>query len=702
MVWFQNIRIASKLVAVICLMVAGLIITLWLALNSIYADLLDGRKVKVQQLIESAYSLVARYESEVRSGRLTEDAAQQAALADIRAMRYGSNDYFWVNDMTPTMLMHPIKPELNGKNIADIKTPDGAFLFRDMVKIIQDRGGDFYQYLWPKPGFDKPVPKISYVKGFAPWGWIIGTGVYLDDVAATFQNEAIRFSLVAFLIAVIIIGIAAIVALQLIWSLRRLTGEMTSMASGNLSVPIAFTEQKDEVGEMSRALEVFRDGMVKVKELSQQQYNEQMEKDRGSKAQAALVLEFNDQIVEVVRTVISASVNLENNAKAMTEVSDLTRQQATNVATASELAATNVQTVAAASEELAASSREISSQICRASGIAQNAAGQAQTTDQLVRGLSEAASKIGVIVNLINGIAAQTNLLALNATIEAARAGDAGKGFAVVANEVKTLATQTAKATEEIAGQISAVQDQTIRAVDAISGIAKTINELDEVSAAIASAAEEQGAATQEITRNIQAAYTGTTDVACNIMGVRKGAEANTQAAYEVFSSAQELSKKAETMRAVADNFLVRLQSGGASLEWGANWLTGHPIIDADHKVLVQYVNELNLAMMEGRGRNLVLQVLRNLVQYTRDHFAREEEIWRKGGLSTLPQHLKTHSDLVGKVEQFEKQLQAGTATLTTDLMSFLRDWLISHVFKVDKAGVREIQKSASVDGGSR
>jgi methyl-accepting chemotaxis protein len=285
----------------------------------------------------------------------------------------------------------------------------------------------------------------------------------------------------------------------------------------------------------------------------------------------------------------------------------------------------------------------------------------------------------------------QPNLLALNATIEAARAGEAGKGFAVVAGEVKSLANQTAKATEEISGQIKSVQHQTSSAVAAISAIAGTIRQIEEASAAIATTVGQQVAATQDISRNIQAAYVRTREVSDNVVGVSDGAKETSDMAQGVFGAASGLVRQAESMRAVADNFLVQLQSGGATLQWGPAWFTGHPVIDADHKMLVRYVNELNQAMIEGKGRDVVADVLNKLVQYTRDHFAREEVIWREGGLTSLAAHERTHAGLVEKVEQFRRDYLAGKATLTADLMAFLRDWLIAHVFRTDKAGVNEI-----------
>lgn len=565
MAWFRNLRLFLKLSLIIATALIGIFVVVALSLSNSYDELLDGRKVKVRQLAETAYSLLARYDSEVKSGHLTEADAKTAALADIRDLRYGTDDYFWVNDMTPKMIMHPMKPELNGQDIADKVAPDGAHIFVDMVNIVKASGGGYYRYYWPKPGSSNPVGKISYVKAFAPWGWVIGTGIYIDDIDAAFRTQAVTFGAMALSIGAMVVGLSVLVSRGVASQLNRLTVDMSEMSAGKLDVPVIFTEQRDEIGKMSRALVIFRDAMATAQALTRRQLKHQEETERRARNQVQLVEDFNGRMLGTISVIISSAAELESNAQVMSQVSERTGQQTVTVASASDQAAANVQTVAAASEQLAASSREIAGQVGRASTIAQNAAAEAQATEQLVQGLAEAAAKIGDVVGLINDIAAQTNLLALNATIEAARAGEAGKGFAVVAHEVKNLANQTGRATGEIGEQIAGVQQKTSQAVSAISLIVKTIRQMDEVSGAIAAAVEQQGAATQEITRNIQEAHSRTTEVAHNIAGVSDGANEILASAQIVHKAASSVSGDAESMRAVADDFLIRLQSGGTS-----------------------------------------------------------------------------------------------------------------------------------------
>ena len=556
MLWLDNLKTQAKVLLIVAGAFLGILLIFGLALSSLNDELLSGRKIKVQQLGEAAFSIVARYEADARSGRLSEADAKQAAIADLKAIRYGNNDYFWINDMTPVMVMHPIKPELEGKPLEGMKDPRGNFLFLDMLDIVKKRGGDFYFYYWPKPGFTDPVRKISYVKGFAPWGWVIGTGIYLDDVDATFREKALMFGTLVVVITLLVAGLSLVVARRLTRPLHQLTDDMARLAQGDLTISVIETERRDEVGEMSRALLVFHESETRRRELEAAQHREQELKNRRQAATEQLTRDFNQTVAGVLDSVSRSAHELRDVAQAMTGIAQDTSMQSTAVSAAAEQADANVQTVAAAAEELAATEAEISRQMSLSSEVVLQAAADVERINHIVSGLADATQHIGTVVDLIKSVASQTNLLALNATIEAARAGEAGKGFAVVANEVKNLANQTAKATDEIGAQISAVRVATTDAVAAIGGIGQTIDRINESSSAVAAAVEQQSAATREIARNVFEASQGTRDVTRGIVQVKDGATQTGTTATQVLSTADHLIKQSEELAKDVSDFL--------------------------------------------------------------------------------------------------------------------------------------------------
>jgi methyl-accepting chemotaxis protein len=347
--------------------------------------------------------------------------------------------------------------------------------------------------------------------------------------------------------------------------IARMTELMKRLAAGDKAVEIEGIGRRDEIGAMAEAVEVFKQNAIEAERLAMEQETERQAKERRAHRLEELTKGFESKVGHLAQALSSAASEMEATAQSMSSTAEQANRQAMSVATSAEQTSANVQTVASATEELASSVREIGRQAAQSSLISGKAVEDAKRTDATVQALAAGAQKIGVVVTLIQNIAGQTNLLALNATIEAARAGDAGKGFAVVASEVKSLANQTAKATEEIAGQVAQIQGVTEAAVTAIQSIGAVITEINEIATSIASAVEEQTAATQEIARNVQQAAQGTEEVTGNIGEVRQAATDTGAAASQVLGSAGELARHSSELRQEVDAFL----SGVASLSDG-------------------------------------------------------------------------------------------------------------------------------------
>ncbi|CAO3358296.1 methyl-accepting chemotaxis protein [Azospirillum melinis] len=356
--------------------------------------------------------------------------------------------------------------------------------------------------------------------------------------------------------------LATVMILRLIVGpIGAMTGTMTRLARRELSIAIEGTGRRDEIGAMARAVQVFKDGLIEADRLAMAEAAEAQAKLRRTELIERYLAEFEASSAEALRTVASAASELDATAHTMSAMAQQTSSQAASVASAAEETSANVQTVASAAEEMASSIREIGTQMSRSADIAGRAVNEASETGEAVRGLADAAHRIGEVVSMITNIASQTNLLALNATIEAARAGEAGKGFAVVASEVKNLAGQTAKATEEISTQIEAIQQTTQGVVHAINGIGGTIGTINDITTSIAAAVEQQGATTNEISRGVQQAASGTHTVSGNIQQVTEAAAEAGSAATQVLGAAGELARQAERMRQDVESFLSRIKA---------------------------------------------------------------------------------------------------------------------------------------------
>ena len=389
-----------------------------------------------------------------------------------------------------------------------------------------------------------------------------------DALAATQDvkrnaESTLRIMIISVIVVtLIVVSLALIIGRGVSVPINEMTHAMTRLAEGDLEAEVPAQDRKNEIGEMAAAVQVFKDNANRVKQMeSEQAAQEKRAEEEKRRTMSKMADDFQASVGGVVQSVSLASSQLQSSAQSLTAISEDTSTKATAVAAASEEASTNVQTVASAAEELSSSINEISRQVSQSTQIAGNAVDAAGKADEMVQGLAMSAQKIGDVVALITDIADQTNLLALNATIEAARAGEAGKGFAVVASEVKNLANQTAKATEEISGQIGGIQNATKNSVKAIQDITRTIGEISEISSAIAAAVEEQGAATTEIARNVEQAAAGTGDVSANIGGVTQAAGNAGQSASQVLNAANELSKQSEMLKSEVDKFMAQVRT---------------------------------------------------------------------------------------------------------------------------------------------
>ena len=381
--------------------------------------------------------------------------------------------------------------------------------------------------------------------------------------AASRADTAAQMRIAILLIMLGVAAVAFLIGRSVSRQLRGLAGAMKELAAGNFEVVLPGLGRRDEVGEIAGAIEAFK---LKAVEKARGEAEEEDKKARAARAErqaemSRLADTFDQTVGSIAETISCAATQLKSSAKSLTDTADATQQLSALVAESSEEASSNVQSVASASEQLSASVREISRQVDESRKIAGDAVRQAGQTDARIGELSLAASRIGDVVKLITAIAEQTNLLALNATIEAARAGEAGRGFAVVAAEVKTLATQTAKATDEISSQIAGMQTATKDSVAAIKEIGTTITRIADIATSISAAVEEQGAATQEIARSVTSAAHSTQQVAGNIAEVNRGAGETGSASAQVLSSAQSLSEEGGRLRTEVDKLLTMVRA---------------------------------------------------------------------------------------------------------------------------------------------
>ena len=493
------------------------------------------------------------------------------AIKGVSELRYGSEakDYFWINDMHPKMIMHPIKPSLNGKYLSDFKELNGKHLFNELVKVCREKGEGFVDYMWPKPGYDKPVAKLSYVKLFKPWNWVVGTGIYLDDIKAVEiqktkeiksaiarqRNELIGVIIILFLLGA---GVITYISRKITVPIKHTVEMLKDIAQGEGDLTKRLkVETKDEIGEMAEWFNKFIDAIQSIiKDVAQN---------------ANRVKDASEELSGISKQMTFGAEQTSEKANVVAAAGEEMSSNMSSVAAATEEASTNVNMVATAAEQMIATINEIAQNSEKASSITGEAVAQTRSASNKVDELGSSANEIGKVVETITEISEQVNLLALNATIEAARAGEAGKGFAVVANEIKDLAKQTAEATQEIKGKIGAIQGSTDATVKEIGQILEVINDINDIVSSIATAVEEQSVTTKEIAENVAQASQGiqevnenvaqsssvADDIAKDIEDVNQASGKMSDSSSQVNLSAEALTRLSETLNEMVGKFKV-------------------------------------------------------------------------------------------------------------------------------------------------
>ena len=500
----RRLSISRRLGLILVVSMAMLLALGMLMLKQIHDDMYDGKAQKTRHVVQAVSGVLAYYHGLETAGTLSKTVAQQQALTVISQLRYDHDDYFWINDLRPFMVMHPTNPKLDGKDVSSIKDPDGVALFSEMAAVAKTKGQGVVDYRWPKPGAQEPVQKTSYVQLFEPWGWVIGSGIYIDDMQAEFAAQAWKATWAGLCIALVMAALVILIARSIVRPLREAVLAMANIASGESDLTRRLdTHGRDEITQLGQHFNAF---------------------------------------THKLRTVIShlqgTATALEQSSTALGNDASEAQQRCQHQALQMEQVATAINEVTYAVQEVAKNAEHAASEMSGARGQAQlgqqNIDSSLQQIGQLsdtineavevIRTLATQSDEIGSVLEVIRSIAEQTNLLALNAAIEAARAGEQGRGFAVVADEVRLLAQRTQKSTAQIQTMIEGLQahseaavtvigssrrasqltiEQATEAGQSLISIGQALNTLNTLNTTIASATLQQAHAVEDINQNV-------------------------------------------------------------------------------------------------------------------------------------------------------------------------------------------------------
>ncbi len=500
----RRLSISRRLWLILLVAMAMLLALGLLMLKQIHEDLYQGKVQKTQHVVQTASGILNHYHGLETAGTLSREAAQQQALAVVRQLRYDHDDYFWINDLRPYMVMHPTNPKLDGKDLSAIKDPDGFALFNEMASLAKIKGAGMVDYRWPKPGSDAPVQKTSYVQLFEPWGWVIGSGVYIDDMQAEFWGQVWRACWVGLGIALIMAALVTLIARSIVRPLQEAVQAMANIASGESDLTRSLdTHGQDELTSMAQHFNGFvaklrnvvghlQSTATALDQSSTQMGHDASEAQQRCQQQALQMDQVATAINEVSYAVQDVAKNAEHAASEMRGAQDQAQQGQHNIDSSLQ-------------------------QIDDLSGTISQAV-------EVIRTLASQTTDISTVLEVIRSIAEQTNLLALNAAIEAARAGEQGRGFAVVADEVRLLAQRTQKSTADIQAMIEGLQkhseaavnviasssrasqltiEQATQAGQSLSSIGQALTNLNGLNASIASATLQQSHVVEDINQNV-------------------------------------------------------------------------------------------------------------------------------------------------------------------------------------------------------
>ena len=712
----RRLSLMSRLTVTTVLALLAMLLIVWESLWSMHALLYQDRQVKTRHLVEAAVSVLDHYHALQKAGTLSEDEARQQAIATLKRMRYEKTEYFWINDLgkpVPKMVMHPTVPALDGKVLDETRFNkaislqaglsgakigvDGKNLFVSFNEVVNQAGEGYVEYLWPKPlaggGVSSELfTKLSYVKKFEPWGWVVGSGIYIDDVERIFREEAIHSVLLAVAATCVLLLSSWLVRKSIVDEFggepRLALGVSSKIANGDLTqaIPLqrddrssllfVLAHMQSSLKEMLRAIFI---NANKVQASVERLSAESNEINLATQVQAGAVRYTRSAIADV-----SASVEVVNGLVHATEngANEVARRAHDGAHVAAKVAV-EMQAIA---DTVAVSSEQVS---------------------RLVASTSE----IGQMAKVIREIADQTNLLALNAAIEAARAGEQGRGFAVVADEVRKLAERTSSATSEIGGILQSIRTDTESAVAGMQAaapvIASGVTQANSAADTLRAIEEQAQDTLQKMNALSQATHEQThriEEIVGHVDEVMNASEQTENVIKQSLQSAADLEQASSEMFSMVQRFNIgeldnpgqqAATRGSAAVKplmaWSNALAVGHAEIDRQHQVLIEIANRLNNAMHVGAGRAACGSILDELVNYTVNHFGFEEKLMEKHRYPDREAHLAAHHKLIEEVSKFKRQYESG-ATIPIELMGFIRDWLVNHILKVDKALARDLK----------